>query len=199
MHRACRRNFLGAVGLRAWPAWSAVFARLAAAAGSSRKFTLDLRCGAIGVGADLRKSIEYAHQFGFESVEPPGVAGLAQAELDEVLAEMKAKNLVWGAAGLAVNFRGDEAAFQAGMKSFPQEAAGLRKAGITRMGTWLSPSSNELTYIANFASIMPGGSAKSARCLATTASASAWNTSGRSRLGPRAVTPSSTRWPKPRT
>ena len=152
MHRACRRDFLkisAAVGLSGLGALS--FARLAAAAGSRRKFTLDLRCGAIGVGADLRKSIEYAHQFGFESVEPPGaVAGLAQAELDEVLAEMKARNLVWGAAGLAVDFRGDEAKFQAGMKSFPQEAAGLRKAGITRMGTWLSPSSNERTYVANF-------------------------------------------------
>ncbi len=65
MHRACRRNFLklsAAAGLAGLGALSS--ARLAAAAGSSRKFTLDLRCGAIGVGADLRKSIEYAHQFG---------------------------------------------------------------------------------------------------------------------------------------
>ncbi|MHB8898708.1 MAG: sugar phosphate isomerase/epimerase family protein [Thermoguttaceae bacterium] len=117
-----------------------------------RKFTLDLRCGAIGVSADLRKSIAYAHQFGFESVEPPGeaVARLSQSELDEVLAEMKAKNLVWGAAGMPVNFRADEAAFKEGMQSLPALAAGLRKAGITRMSTWLSPASDKLTYVANF-------------------------------------------------
>jgi len=78
------------------------------------------------------------------------VARLSQAELDELLADMKAKKLVWGAAGLPVNFRGDDATFQAGMKSFPDLAAGIQKAGITRMGTWLSPTSNDLSYVANF-------------------------------------------------
>lgn len=152
MHRDSRRSFLkmsAAAGLAGLSALC--LARPAAAAASRRKFTLDLRCGAIGVRADLRKSIEYAHRFGFESVEPSGaVAELPRAELEAVLAEMKAKNLVWGAAGLPVNFRGDEAAFKTGMKSFSELAAGLQKAGITRMGTWLSPTSNDMTYVANF-------------------------------------------------
>lgn len=146
-----RREFLKvAAGAAAIGALS-LGSMAAAAEGKKRKFTLDLRCGAIGVKADLRQSIEYASQFGFESVEPSGaVAALSQAELDEVLAEMKAKKLVWGAAGLPVNFRGDEATFKAGMSSFPELAAGLKKAGITRMGTWLSPASNDMTYVANF-------------------------------------------------
>lgn len=151
MHRASRRDFLktSAAGLAGLGALS--LTGHAAAADSKRKFTLDLRCGAIGVNADLRKSIEYAHQFGFESVEPPGaVAGLPQAELERVLAEMKAKNLVWGAAGLPVNFRGGDDDFRKSMETFPQQAAGLQKAGITRMGTWISPASNESTYLANF-------------------------------------------------
>ncbi len=146
-----RRTFLKAAGTAALGAFSLSSATSAADA-KKRRFTLDLRCGAIGVKANLRESIDYAHQFGFESVEPNAgaVAALSQTELDEVLADMKAKKLVWGAAGLPVNFRGDDAAFQAGMKSFPDLAAAIQKAGITRMGTWLSPASNDLTYVANF-------------------------------------------------
>lgn len=146
-----RRNFLKAAGTATLGALS-VASMTTAAEQKKRKFTLDLRCGAIGVKANLQQSIDYAHQFGFESVEPNAgaVAALSQAELDEVLADMKAKNVVWGAAGLPVNFRSDDAAFQAGMKTFPEMAATLQKAGITRMGTWLSPTSNDLTYVANF-------------------------------------------------
>lgn len=146
-----RRNFLKAAGTATLGALS-VASMTTAAEQKKRKFTLDLRCGAIGVKANLQQSIDYAHQFGFESVEPNAgaVAALSQAELDEVLADMKAKNVVWGAAGLPVNFRSDDATFQAGMKTFPEMAAKLQKAGITRMGTWLSPTSNDLTYVANF-------------------------------------------------
>ncbi len=147
-----RRDFLKAAAGTATLGALSLNSTATAAEGKKRKFTLDLRCGAIGVRADLRQSIEYAKQFGFESVEPNAgaVAALSQGELDEVLADMKAKKLVWGAAGLPVNFRRDEAAFKAGMESFPSLAAGLQKAGITRMGTWLAPSSNDTTYVANF-------------------------------------------------
>jgi len=117
-----------------------------------RKFTLDLRCGAIGVKADLKQSIEYAHKFGFESVEPSAgaLAALSPTEMDDLLAHMKAKNLVWGSPGLTVDFRGSEEKFKTSMQSFPKTAASLQRAGITRVGTWLSPTSNDLTYVANF-------------------------------------------------
>ncbi len=146
-----RRFFLKTAGVAAFGALS-MGSVTAAAEAKKRKFTLDLSCGAIGVGGELRQSIAYAHQFGFESVDPSGevIAGLSKTELDEVLADMKAKNLVWGAAGLSVNFRADEAAFKTGMESLPAIAAGLEKAGIHRMGTWLSPTSDQLTYVANF-------------------------------------------------
>jgi len=146
-----RRNFLKTAAATV-ALGTLSFTSTATAAPKKRKFTLDLRCGSIGVKANLQQAIDYAHQFGFESVEPSAgaVAALSQAELDELLARMKANNLVWGAAGLPVNFRADDAAFQAGMKTFPDMAAKLQKAGITRMGTWLSPSSADLTYVANF-------------------------------------------------
>jgi sugar phosphate isomerase/epimerase len=117
-----------------------------------RKFTACLSCGAIGVGADQREAIRLAHRFGFEAVEPAAdfLARLADAELQELLADMKAKKLAWGASGLSVDFRGSDAVFQKGMKDLPRTAQGLKRAGVTRVATWLSPSHASLTYVANF-------------------------------------------------
>ena len=113
---------------------------------------MDLRCGAIGVRADQREAIRLAHEYGFESVEPSAsfLAKLSAAGLEELLADLKAKGLVWGAAGLPVDFRRDEARFNEGIEQLPEAAKALRRAGATRVGTWLSPSHNGLTYLANF-------------------------------------------------
>ena len=126
--------------------------RAAAAQRGKRKFTMDLRCGAIGVKADLREAIRLAHQYGFESVEPsaPSLAKLSDGELGELVADLKAKNLVWGAAGLPVNFRAEESKFQDDLKQLPELARALQRAGVTRVGTWISPTHNSLTYPANF-------------------------------------------------
>ena len=136
---------LGGMGLSA-------VARPAVAAEAERNFTMDLVCGAIGVRADGRQAIRLAAEHGFESVGPSAgfLAGLSAAELDELLADLKAKGLVWGAAGLPVNFRGDDNAFQAGMERLPELAAALQRAGVTRVGTWLTPCHRQLTYVANF-------------------------------------------------
>jgi hypothetical protein len=77
-----------------------------------RKFTKCLSCGSIGVRADQREAIRLAHRFGFEAVDPSPdfLARLAQGELDELLADLKAKKLVWGAAGLSVEFRNTQTA-----------------------------------------------------------------------------------------
>ena len=109
--------------------------RCEAAERGKRKFTMDLRCGAIGVRADPREAIELAHQYGFESVEPSAhfLAELPDANLDELLADLKAKKLVWGAAGLPVNFRADEDRFKQGLGELPELARGLRRAGVSRL------------------------------------------------------------------
>ncbi len=123
-----------------------------AAERGKRKFTMDLRCGSIGVRADQREAIELARRYGFESVEPSAhfLAKLANAELDELLTDLKAKNLVWGAAGLPVNFRADEDRFREGLEQLPEIARGLQRAGVTRVGTWIAPAHSSLTYLANF-------------------------------------------------
>lgn len=119
-----------------------------------RKFTLALTPGSIGVQvANQMEVIELAAKYGFESVEPlvEELARSSASQLEELNAVMTAKKLSWAAAGLSVDFRGDEAKFADGMKALPAIAAGLQRAGASRVGTWLMPSHDVLTYRQNFA------------------------------------------------
>lgn len=124
-----------------------------AAEGGDRKFTLALTPGSIGVSVKSQKELnELAAKHGFESVEPRGeeLAGMSPAQLEETLTDLKNKRLAWAAAGLPVDFRKDDTTFRDGLAKLPAIAAGLRRAGATRMGTWLMPSHDELTYNQNF-------------------------------------------------
>ena len=114
--------------------------------------TIDLVCGAIGVRANQKQAIDYAYEFGFESVQPSPqeLAAFSQQELSALLAKMKEKRIVFGASGLPVDFRKDEQTFQTQLKSLPKLAAGLQRAGATRVGTWLMPAHDKLTYVRNF-------------------------------------------------
>jgi len=125
---------------------------LAAEPRPNRKFTMALSCGMVGVRATPREEIELAHRYGFEAVAPSArfLAGLSDDSLAELLADMKAKKLVWAAEGLPVEFRAGEQAFQDSVKGLPDFAKALNRGGVTRVGTWLAPSHNTLTYLANF-------------------------------------------------
>jgi sugar phosphate isomerase/epimerase len=114
--------------------------------------TMDLVCGNLGVKADLPTAVALAHANGFESVAPDaGYLGrLSEGQLSDLLGDLKSKGPVWGAAGLSVDFRGDESAFRAGMAALPAFAAALKRADATRVGTWISPGHDRLTYFANF-------------------------------------------------
>jgi sugar phosphate isomerase/epimerase len=147
-----RRRFVQIATALGLSGIGALGSKATAAEKPKRKFTMSLNCGMIGVRADPREAIRLAAQYGFESVEPSAqfLAQLSDAELQQLLADLKAKSLVWGAAGLPVNFRGDDAKFDEDLKQLPEVAAALRRAGVTRVATWLSPSSRSLTYLANF-------------------------------------------------
>lgn len=124
----------------------------AAASTASRRFTMDLTPGAIGVQADQCATIRLAAKYGFESVAPNSgeLAALDQKGRDQVSALMKEQKVVWGAAGLTVEFRKDEETFKNGLKELPKHAKALQQFGVTRVGTWLMPNHNELTYVQNF-------------------------------------------------
>jgi sugar phosphate isomerase/epimerase len=123
-----------------------------AAEPKNRKMTIDLLCGAIGVSANQREAIELAARHGFESVgvDAGYIASLSSGQLGEVQELLKQKSLVFGAAGLPVEFRRDEAVFLEGMKGLPAVAAGLQRAGLDRISTWLMPCDDKLTYLENF-------------------------------------------------
>src|SRR5690349_1558968 len=71
---------------------------------AKRKMTIDLVCGAIGVSANQVEAIELAARHGFESVgvDAGYLASLSAEQLTELKASVKAKGLIFGAAGLPV-------------------------------------------------------------------------------------------------
>lgn len=114
---------------------------------------MSLNPGAIGVDAKLDELISYAADFRFEALSPPvdEVAALSDAQRDAVRQRMNQHNLHWGSAGLPVDFRKDQATFKAGIDALPAAAMQLKKAGVTRMNTWIMPRHDTLTYRENFA------------------------------------------------
>jgi len=147
-----RRDFLaGMVGA----GLAAAFGRTARAAEPPvrrRRMTIDLVCGNLGVKATQREAIDLAQSHGFESVFPDAgeLARLSDPELQELLADLKARGLVFGAGFLAVDFRKDEATFERGLAELPGYSRALRRAGVRRTGTWLPPASDSLTYLQHF-------------------------------------------------
>jgi sugar phosphate isomerase/epimerase len=120
----------------------------------TRRFTLNLVCGMIGVAAKTQAEVNaLAERHGFESVEARGdeLARLSANELAALAADMKSKGIVWGAGFLPNGTRVDAATYDEGIKALPALAAGWQRAGVTRVGTWISPGSNDLTYRQNFA------------------------------------------------
>src|SRR5579872_3993026 len=95
-----------------------------AAEAKSRKMTIDLVCGAIGVSANQREAIELAARHGFESVgvDAGYLASLSQEQVSELKQLIKSKGLVFGAAGLPVEFRRDALHFEESMKGLPPVA-----------------------------------------------------------------------------
>lgn len=121
--------------------------------GGSRKFTLALTPGSIGVTVKSQKELnELAAKHGFESVEPRGeeLAAMSTNQVEFILGDRDSKMLDWSATGLNVDFRKDEATFREGLAKLPPIAAALQDAGAKRIGTWLMPSHDELTYLQNF-------------------------------------------------
>lgn len=123
------------------------------AAQGMRRMRIALVPGSIGVTVrSQRELIDLAHRHGFEAVEPRA-AELAEApagEVDALRGELSAKSLAWAATSLSVDFRKDDATFRQGLAALPRLADGLRRAGADRIGTWIPPSHDELTYRANF-------------------------------------------------
>jgi len=117
------------------------------------KMRIALTPGSIGVNVKSQAELnELAQRHRFQAVEPRAdeIAAMSPDQSAALIADLKSKGLTWAAAGLTVDFRKDEATFRTGLGRLPKIAAGLQAAGVTRVGTWLSPSHAELTYRANY-------------------------------------------------
>ncbi len=112
----------------------------------------NLGMGHLRVTGDLRKSVEYAIEFGFGGVNPSvgDLAKMSDAERDEFVMMMKTHHIQWGASGLPFNFRVDQDTHKKGISALPNQAKVLQSAGVTRVSTWIMPRHNELTYMQNF-------------------------------------------------
>jgi sugar phosphate isomerase/epimerase len=119
---------------------------------TSRKFTIDLCPGRLGVTADAWKTIELAAKHGFQSVQPMGEAIAKWSEGDRKrMQDLRQQGgLVWSAADLPVEFRKDEATFADAMTKLPTIVEALASVGVTRMGTYLLPFHETQTYNQNF-------------------------------------------------
>jgi sugar phosphate isomerase/epimerase len=150
-----RRDFITTLGAGALAAAAVRGRALAAPAAPKRRMTQDLVCGNVGVKATQREAVELAVAYGFESVgaQAGDLEALGDAELAELRALMKAKGLAWGAANLAVDFRKDDEAFRQTSQGVPAFARALKRAGVTRVATWLPPASDTFTYRQYFAAI----------------------------------------------
>jgi len=117
-----------------------------------RKMKIALSPGSIGVECTQEEAIGLAHYFGYEAVQPNGreLAAFSSTRLTELPGELSAFGLVWAAAGLGVDFRKDEPLFQEGLRNWSREVKALQQAGVTRVGTWIMPTHDSLTYIQNF-------------------------------------------------
>jgi sugar phosphate isomerase/epimerase len=106
----------------------------------------------LGVRANQQQALDYAVKFGFEGITPNfgEFENRSDAEIIAWIEKMKAKGIRYGASGLPVEFRRDEAAFQTGLEKLPKQAALLKQLGVTRVATWILPGHRELTYLENF-------------------------------------------------
>lgn len=117
-----------------------------------RRFYAILSIGRLGFHASFPESLKLTVKHGFEGLDPDPnyFASLGDEGLKRLLDDLQAKNLKFGAAGLPVEFRKDEATFNDGLKKLPATADILKRAGVRRVSTWVLPCSNDLTYPQNF-------------------------------------------------
>lgn len=153
MTKLNRRKFIARTGtsLAVLPA-AGMLPRAPAAAGRARKFYAVLSIDRLGFPSTFEQSVELAHKYGFEAVDPDAglFARLSDQDLKRLLDDLASKNLKFGAAGLPVDFRKDDATFSEGLRKLPEAAKALERAGVRRVSTWIMPCSNDLTYLQNF-------------------------------------------------
>ncbi len=113
----------------------------------------NLSAGAVGIRASFIEGMELAKGAGYQGVD------LNVGEVERLVGEhslawvreqVAARGLRLGGWGLPVNYRGEEAAFQADLEKLAPRAELAQALGCTRCATWVLPFSDTLPYTENF-------------------------------------------------
>jgi sugar phosphate isomerase/epimerase len=93
-----------------------------------------------------------AIKYGYQAISPfpKELAEMANEQKEELLAKMKAHDIIWGSTNLPIDFRNDEKKYREDMGMLADTAAVLSGAGGTRMNTWVMPTHALYTYNENF-------------------------------------------------
>lgn len=116
------------------------------------KFYKNMGQGHIGVNVNQQQALDFAVKYGFEGITPNvrEFENKSAKEISEWIGMMKEKGIRYGSCDLSLDFRGDEERFQKSFTQLPMQARILKQMGVTRMATWITPGSNNLTYLQNF-------------------------------------------------
>ncbi|PHI21967.1 xylose isomerase [Lewinellaceae bacterium SD302] len=145
-----RRSFIRHTGLGA-AAWSLANPLSATDFLEDRKFRISLKPDAIGVNMPIDELLPLAQKIGFEAVAVSSdwLLQMPEVQLSNLQSRMSDLGLTYGSAGMPLQFRETEKRFKNDLAALGKHAVVMRKAGITRVGTWIMPSHNELTYEEN--------------------------------------------------
>jgi sugar phosphate isomerase/epimerase len=111
-----------------------------------------LNAGAIGLSLSFEESLELARANHFDALDLP-LAELQQRadqlSVQKVKDRLAEAGLQVGGWSLPVEFRRDEATYQAGLETLTTQAALAHELGMSRCFTYILPFSDELDYAAN--------------------------------------------------
>ncbi|PHN04663.1 sugar phosphate isomerase/epimerase family protein [Flavilitoribacter nigricans] len=147
-----RRKFLATAGLITAAGLAPGFGQKLNLGYKPPKFKMCLNPGIIGVQAGQEELLYMAVEYSFESIisMPNDLAAMSDKKLKEFRQKMKRHKISWGSTNLPVEFRKEEARFREDLAKLPAAAQALKRAGATRMNTWVLNGDNELTYLRNF-------------------------------------------------
>lgn len=115
------------------------------------KFRISLKADAIGVGGTAEELLDAAIRHGYESLSVPAhwLEGWGAREKADFVRKAQKADIGWGANGLPVEFRRTEDQFRADLGALSAHAQNLADIGVTRIGTWILPGHDSLTYNEN--------------------------------------------------
>ncbi|MFP3895860.1 MAG: sugar phosphate isomerase/epimerase family protein [Anaerolineales bacterium] len=105
--------------------------------------------GPIGVELPFEESARLAAEYGFEGITVSGddIKRMGVKTMRQIL---EVNDLLPGLTGIPVNFREDDATFEADMENLPAFAQNMSRLGCKRAATWFKPWHETLSFEEHF-------------------------------------------------